>query len=281
MKNTEIIRIPRPMGITQLMAEYSVSKDAAILDKVQTYLIQQWLISNGKLCGRHLSILELSNFLKCPAERIRTHMRDQLLETRIWDKSKQEEILNSIMGQQLTWALEDRMEVEAQLSLLKDSQKGQYTPFISSEVAKAIDLKLKTTGSLQNIIRNMGGGSVNIFQQFNQQNINQQETITIDQAIQIIQDENSKVLENKDKELKYIENTYDVEEFPEVVATKQIGVNTDKEGLNLNSAELKQITDNYKETALEADNLHHELRREIELQIDTEAEDPELDIYPG
>ena len=43
----------------------------------------------------------------------------------------------------------------------------------------------------------------------------------------------------------------------------------------------KYIVDNYKETTNMFDKEHHEMRREIELQIDKDSEDPELEIlYP-
>jgi len=43
--------------------------------------------------------------------------------------------------------------------------------------------------------------------------------------------------------------------------------------------ELNAITDSYKETLVESPKLHHEMRREIEENIDPESEDPELDQY--
>ena len=68
------IRFPRPLGITQLMVEYHGNSDISLLDKVKTYIIQQWLISNGTICGKSYSILELSSFIGCDSELIRTHM---------------------------------------------------------------------------------------------------------------------------------------------------------------------------------------------------------------
>jgi hypothetical protein len=275
------IRIPRPLGITQLMSEYHNTHDNSLLDKIQSFIIQQWIISSGSICGIDYDIMELSNFLKCNPDRIRLHMKEQMLSTKLWDREQQSEMLESIMGQQLSWILEDRMEVEGQLKLLKKSQNGTYKPFISSEVSKVIGLKLNTSQTLQSVIKSLnGGGSINIFNQFNQQNNNESVGITLQEALDIVQDENRKVLEQK-KEVKYIEESYPIEQLPEVIATKQSNIDTSKEGLSLNRTELNSIVDNYKETTNMFDKEHHEMRREIELQIDKDSEDPELEIlYP-
>lgn len=206
-------------------------------------------------------------------------MRDRLLSSRIWDKDKQEELLNALLGEQLAWALEDRMEISHQLQILRDSQGGKYTPFISSEVNKTLKLKLESSTSLQSIIRNLtGGNTTNIFNQFNQQNnLNAENTISIEEARTIVL-ESQKVL-TKTEEAKLLEDKYDINSLPEVVATKQEGVDTSKEGLNLNKKELNQITDNYKAAMELSSKEHHELRREIEMRIDTDSYDPEMDRY--
>ena len=192
---------------------------------------------------------------------------------------KQEELLNALLGEQLAWALEDRMEISHQLQILRDSQGGKYTPFISSEVNKTLKLKLESSTSLQSIIRNLtGGNTTNIFNQFNQQNnLNTENTISIEEARTIVL-ESQKVL-TKTEEAKLLEDKYDINSLPEVVATKQEGVDTSKEGLNLNKKELNQITDNYKAAMELSSKEHHELRREIEMRIDTDSYDPEMDRY--
>ena len=97
--------------------------------------------------------------------------------------------------------------------------------------------------------------------------------------------ENREILESARSalsDLQYIESHYDVEQFPEVVATKQQGIDTSKEGIQLNSRELAMVTDNYKQLARGDDNdedSHHNIRRERSYGIDEQGEDPELDIY--
>lgn len=278
-KENKIIRFPRPLGTTSMVLEYNKSKNPEDLIKVQNYLINQWLMGNGVLCGITYDINSFSNRLGIDIEYVRVFMRDRLLASRIWDKEKQEELLNALLGEQLAWALEDRMEISHQLQILRDSQGGKYTPFISSEVNKTLKLKLESSTSLQSIIRNLtGGNTTNIFNQFNQQNnLQQDNTISIDDARMIVL-ESQKVL-SKTEEAKLLEDKYDISGLPEVVATKQEGVDTSKEGLNLNKKELNQITDNYKAAMEVSSKEHHELRREIEMRIDPDEEDPELNMY--
>lgn len=278
-KEDKITRFPRPMGTTAMALEYQKTHEEEALIKVQNYLINQWLMGNGVLCGVTYDINSFSNGLGIDIEYVRVFMRDRLLSSRIWDKDKQEELLNALLGEQLAWALEDRMEISHQLQILRDSQGGKYTPFISSEVNKTLKLKLESSTSLQSIIRNLtGGNTTNIFNQFNQQNnLNAENTISIEEARTIVL-ESQKVL-TKTEEAKLLEDKYDINSLPEVVATKQEGVDTSKEGLNLNKKELNQITDNYKAAMEISSKEHHELRREIEMRIDTDSYDPEMDRY--
>ena len=278
-KEDKITRFPRPMGTTAMALEYQKTHEEEALIKVQNYLINQWLMGNGVLGGVTYDINSFSNRLGIDIEYVRVFMRDRLLSSRIWDKDKQEELLNALLGEQLAWALEDRMEISHQLQILRDSQGGKYTPFISSEVNKTLKLKLESSTSLQSIIRNLtGGNTTNIFNQFNQQNnLNAENTISIEEARTIVL-ESQKVL-TKTEEAKLLEDKYDINSLPEVVATKQEGVDTSKEGLNLNKKELNQITDNYKAAMEISSKEHHELRREIEMRIDTDSYDPEMDRY--
>ena len=286
------MRLPRPFGTTQAMVNYHHTKDESLREKVISFMIQQWILSNGLICGRPFTMLQLADFLKCDPERVRIQIRDQFINTKIWDKDKQEDLINSLVGQQVMWALEDRMEVDQQLFLLKRSQKGTYTPFVTSEVNKVLGLKLNSSQGLSSIIRSLsGGGSINIFNNNNQQQINQ--GISMNEALDIIQRENAKIVEatiieeEKEKslygqELKYIEAVHkeDLQNMPEVVATEQRNVDTSKEVLVLSQSELNHIADNYKGALNAFDKEHHDIRREIELGIDPDDEDPEIDSLP-
>lgn len=278
-KENKMVRFPRPMGTTAMALEYQKNPNDELLIKIHNYIINQWLMGNGVLCGITYDINTFSYRMGIDINYIRVFMRDRLLSSRIWDKEKAEDLLQALMGEQLAWALEDRMEIAHQVNILRESQGGQYVPFISAELGKALKLKLESSTSLQSIVRNLTGGSTtNIFAQFNQQNnVTQQNAITVEEARQIVL-ESQRVLD-KPEEAKLLEDRYDIKSLPEVVATKQEGVDTSKEGLNLNKAELMQITDDYKGAMSSFSKEHHELRREIKMRIDPDEEDPELYQY--
>lgn len=278
-KRNKIVRFPRPMGVTAMALEYQKNPNDTLLVNIHNYLINQWLMGNGVLCGITYDINTFSYRMGIDINYIRIFMRDRLLSSRIWDKEKSEDLLQALMGEQLAWVLEDRMEIAHQVNVLRESQGGKYMPFISAELGKALKLKLESSTSLQSIVRNIiGGSTTNIFAQFNQNNVNQpQNTISIDEARQIVL-ESQKILD-KTQEAKLLEERYDISSLPEVVATKQEGVDTSKEGLNLNKAELAQITDDYKGAMELFPDEHHEIRREIEMRIDPDEEDPELYQY--
>lgn len=274
-------RLPRPLGMTQALHEYHKTSDPELLDKIQSFFIQYWVMNNGIICGKQLNLFELSQFLMCDQERIRLHMRDQVLSTKLFDKDRQEEIINSLIGQQIVWAMEDRMAIDGQVRILQASQGNKYTPFVTSEVNRALGMKIQTTGTLTNILKSLqGGGSINIF---NQNNVNnQQNNLTLEEAVAIVCEENAKTLD-KPKELKYIEERYDVdnpEVFPSIVANQMDTSDRENGILQLDTRHLDQVTDNYKGVLEEFENEHHDIRREIELQIDPNSDDPEMTIYP-
>ena len=269
------------MGTTAMAAEYQKSQNLEDLQKVYNYIINHWLMGNGMLCGIMYDINTFSTKTGIDINYIRVFMRDRLLQSKLWDKERQEEMLQALLGEQVAWALEDRMEISHQVNILRESQGGHYTPFISAELNKALKMKLDSSTSLQSIIRTfMGGGTTNIFNQFGdtQNNqLNQNQGISIEEARKIIL-ESQKIMD-KPQEAKLLADHYDLSSLPEVVATKQEGIDTTKEGLTLNTAEMRQITDDYKGAMSSFSKEHHELRREIEMRIDPDEEDPELYQY--
>ena len=279
MKEQKIVpRFPRGLGITQLALQANAGDDEA-LENLTKFVIHTWIVNNGKLWSRVYSVNELADFLKCEPAVIQMQMKQTFLDNGLFDRNKMDKIADSLMGACIGWALEDRMEISQQLQILRDSQGGRYAPFITAEVNKAIGLKQQSTTSLQSLVRAVsGGGTVNIFNQQNNQFNNAAESepvVTRDMAMEMIQKE----LADKGgiKELEYVENQYDFKELPVVVAIKQEGNRGDKEGLTLKKAELDSVTGDYHGALKAFEEDHHQIRREIEEGIDYEEIDPELE----
>lgn len=277
-----VIRLPRPYGATTLAVAASKAENPSGKEAFVQFMIQQWLLGNGDICGRTYDIQTLAQSLHITTDVIRVRMRDQVMNSRIWDKDQQTEILYGVMGQMLSWSMEDRMRVNNQIGLLTRSQGGQYKPFVSAELNKALKLGVETSNSLQNMFQKImgGGGTTNIFT-FNQQNNDNSVNtyVTRDQVLEILSTSDKQL--PKEEQAKLLESKYDLASLPEVVATKQEGIDTSKEGLGgkINVQQMNQITDNLKAAMEVADNDHHEMRRQIEMGIDPDDEDPELDTY--
>lgn len=297
MKN---VRIPRPLGITHLLYEYHKLPDnqkESSLNKIRNLMLQSWFLNNGNICGRHLSLNQMASFLNVGVDYIHLYIRDQVIGNRIWDKDNQQKILEGLIGNQLTWAIEDRMNIMNQFEILKNSQNGKYTPFVSAEVNKTLKLLLESSTSMQSLFRTLSGGNGttnNFFTQINnQQGAVQDSGISYDEALEIIE-ETQKALPQSEKisPAQYIESKYDLSDLPAVCALEQEGVNTEKEGLNLNKTELAMVTDNYKgaievadaefkelDKEIEEKYDHHDTRRQLEIGEDMDADDPECYIY--
>lgn len=263
------------------MGEYNSSRNPALLENIQKFLISYWITNNMMFCGKPYSINKFAQAIHVEVAAIRNVMKDQLLNSRIWDPDTQREMIQGLMGEQVSWLMEDRMEVAQQVEVLRESQGSSYKPFISAELTKALKLKLDTSNNLSQLIRTLAGGnSTNL-----QINIDNSQTdqhtenyITLEDARTLIQQVNADQQMGKPKELALLETQYDLESLPQVLATKQT-VDTSKEGLNFNKAELTAVTDDYKGAMAISEEDHHQTRREIEMNIATDEEDPELEDY--
>ena len=275
-KNT--IRFPRPLGTTALAIQYQNDKSKETKEALYNYIIHNWILSNGKFGNIPMDINTLARTLGITIEYIQLYMRDHILTSKIWQPEIQQDLINGLLGQQLAWALEDRMEVMQQVDILKASQNGHYTPFISAELNKALKLRFETSASLQQVIRTFTGGSTtNIFNLNQQNNVQQNNYISREEAMEIIT-ENQNYLENKSDQAKYLEQKYDLKQLPSVIANEDVD-NNDGSSFNVNRQELDEITQDYKGAIETSSRARHEMRREIEMRIDPDAEDPEFDTY--
>lgn len=266
----EQLRFPRLAGLTPLMQEYHNTKDPDQLNHIISYVIQTWIISNGTLMGIHYNYIELANFLNIDPEEVRNQMKSQMLDSKIFSPESQPEIVNSLISQQITWILEDKLNIDHQVRVLQKSQGDSYKAYISSELNKALSLKNTISMNLTSLIKLLTQKDNSIVINNNQQN-NTIQNVTVEDVLGIVQEENSKMLSN-DSDIKYIENTYHTEDFPEVNAIKQQqsseyidSSNTDK--IPKLPVELMDSMD------------HHDTRREKEFNLDMEYPDPETIIY--
>ena len=271
-------RFPRPMGMTALAVEYQKQPTQDAFDNLNRYLINQWFMNNGNICGVPYDINSLIIIFGINRDMLDEYMRDNIIGSKIWTQDNGEDILQGLMSMQVAWAMEDRMDAAQQVSILRNAQGNKYVPFVSAELNKSLKLKQESSTSLQTLVRGLfGGSSTNIFNIQNNQQNTQVNTISIEEARELIAETQKNI--PKAEEAKLLEAKYDISSLPEVVAMNQSGVDTSKEGLNLNKIELNSITDDYKGAIEVSSQEHHELRREIEQNIDPDEIDPEILQY--
>lgn len=268
------------MGMTSMAIECSKNtlEPSPFISLFQAF-VQHWALNNGTVCGESYDVNSLVSHFGIPMEVVRDYMKQRVLSSKIWDKSQAEAMMQGLLSEQILWAIEDRNEVVNQANLLKASQGGKYTPFVSAELNKALKLRLDSTASLQKLIQGMsGGGTVNIFTQINNQEseVRDAEYVTLEEAQEMVI--SASINQEKGEEIKLLETKYDLESLPVVVATEQDGVDTSKEALTVRGTELSSITDNYKGADKAFQEDHHNMRREIENNIIPD-DDPEVAIY--
>lgn len=273
--------MPRPNGLTSLAREANIVNTEDAWNNVKRYMINLYLMSEGTINGQSMDIYAFARSIGVDVEDIRLRMRDNLLESKIWDPDKSKQIVEGMFGQMITWSMEDRMKINAQINVLMRAQGNQYKPFISAELNRALKMGLESSTSFQSVVSKFigSGNTTNIFNMLHQENEVTNNFVTTTDVLKIIEEKDNSLDNNE--QAKLLETRYDLHSLPEVVATKQSGVDLEKEGIvdKIDVRSLTNSTDNLKEAMKVADDDHHSMRREIQMKIADEAEDPELNIY--
>ena len=273
------IRIPRPYGLTTLTKQFQISRNPDVLKRTQTLMIQQWVSQGGFICGKPYSLAQLALFIGLPLQQVQLVLSEGFLSSPLWDRGISQEVASNLVGTAISWALEDRIDASGQVAILKNAQGTKYKPYVTAELTKAMQHKASVTASMVQVIKSftVAPSQVNIFNNQGDASV-QNNTITMEDALAIVQEE-MKALPVAEMAMKCLEGDVDFEELPEVVATRQGGDFSNKEGLSLTALVDKSTIDDYKGAIQAFEKDHHEIRREIEEAIDLEAEDPELEIY--
>ena len=269
MNNREQLRVPRPMGTTELGLNLFKQPTEENKQKLEEHLIRHYITNNFMYCNKHYNIEEVSLLLNIPSNKVLGHTINYGTNLQsMMDKLTNNEALRALQAIAIKSSLDDRGRALEQYSILKSSQGNGYKAFISSEVNKALKLVMDSGQNMALLTKSLSQGQgTNILIQNTQQNALQgpntgKEYVTIDKAIMLIKDSGQVPLglDAMKQERLYIENG--IEDTPEVNALKQEGVDTSKEALNLGS-----ITD------FRDEDYGHEDRRAYEEDVDLDADE--------
>lgn len=278
------MRIPRPMGITQMVSEIHKVEDTNEFSEKKnilvTYVINQWLLGNMSLCGIKYSSNELAIFLGVTTDVIQGFLVDKMVGSKLFDSNNTKSLLEGMMGVQVNWLMEDRMQISNQFDILARSQGDNYAAFISSEVNKALKLKVDNTNSLQSLIKTLMGGSGTTINVLNQNNLEQNTSIlSREEAFEIAanayRNTSDYALPVKEKFMLDIPP-----DLPIVNAIEQGIAGTNETIKSLTKEELLVLED-YKMHVHKKDKKDHQNRRQQMLLLDEEDIDPEFEEYDG
>jgi len=188
-------RIPRPQGTTYLSIQYQKTNQNEDKDRLYSHIINLYVINGFMVNGRAMSIPQLSKSLSLPTEKIMEEISN--LGTKMGSLVSTENINNTVqmlVTLSTTWAIQDRGKVQEQLELLLQSQGNTYKPFTTGEVSKTLKMLLESNKNIMEAYRTFftsSNNTTNILNLINPQQENEEEYLTTDTAIQLIQSNES------------------------------------------------------------------------------------------
>ena len=223
-------------------------------------------------CNKPMNIETFSIYTNIDANNIHTQMYNQSqIQYNLLTNEGQESIHGAIMTMLLGFGLSDRTNALRHASTLQAEMGNAYVPFLSSEVTKALGNVQNTTNNLTQIARTFFGNQGNTININNTNAQTNDNSLTVEKAIQLIDSKTPvpSLLEDQEgKEALFLE--HNLSDCPEVNATMQQDIDTSKEGLNFNKiTQLKMVDVN----AQEGNDLGHIDRRANEYTIDLESDE--------
>lgn len=267
------MRTPRPKGTTEISYIYNKDKTEDNKHKLITHVIRHYINTNFCYCNQSMNLEQFSQYIQVEPNIIHKEIMDigQIQYQMLNDKAK-EEIFGGLIFNCFFGALSDRSTALQHSNILLAAQGQTYKPFISSEVTKALKLNQDANAQVLNVltkfIGNQGPG-ISITNNINANSNNNNQVLTVEGALQLIQQntDNRPLLEDPEaKEALYIQ--YGIGSMPEVNANLQTGYDTSKEGLSFNKIADAQLIDDE-----EGKRSRHADRREKAYNIDTEADE--------
>ena len=253
-KSGQEVRIPRPWSLTQMMVLYNQLDDgperADLKAKMDNVVIMYWSMNNGDVFGIPMSVAELSRYAHIPMETINLSIQKRLTGTSILTEENTQEISRALLNLGIQSMIEDRNDINYQVNILRNAQGGEYKPFISAEVNKALKLKLDSTSQIANMLKSTTGNGGIVINNNNEPKYGDEVTINIDEVNQTI-NEQIAVLFNDDKKriemAKGLYETHGLAGMPNVNAIEQTDMDVEREGLDsaARAVELRLATDSY------------------------------------
>lgn len=264
MNNT---RIPRPIGTTEQGNLFNKTNDNTYYEKLYELTIHHYIRNNFSYCGIFMNIETFSRFINIEQTKIMGYIQSYGKAMAMVNK----EIIGGDLSRALTnfslnWVLEDRSAIQQQLTILTAEQQNSYKPFLTGEVNRTLKLSMESTMNAMQLLRSLGGG---IAPMLNGDNANdgtpQEDYITVDKAVRLFKENGFTPLSHNEAQREQLYLEYNIENLVEVNALMQTGIDTSREGLQLND-----VTKLDKQKVLKSDK--HTDRRAHEVGIDLDED---------
>lgn len=282
----ETVRIPRPWSLTQMMILYNQMDDSdertELKSKIDNTIIMYWLMNNGDVFGYPMSIAELSRYAHIPIANINTAIQQRVMGSNMITEQNIQDMSKALISMGVQSMIEDRNDINFQIDILRRAQGGEYKPFVSAEVNKALKLKLDSTSQIANIMKALTGNNGGIIIN-NNNTLEQGDTVTvnIDDVNQTINEQVAVLFNDDKKRIEMAKGLYEVHNLgsmPNVDAVEQTDMDVEREGLYSaqRAVTLKLSTDDYK-THTEEDKERKRKKRK-DKHTDRRANQVGLDI---
>lgn len=142
-------RQPRPMGSTFLSIEANKFNTEESKEKLLKHIILHYTTSGFMFNGVSCSIPELALLIHTPQNKI-LELINKTAENlnNLSDLNQIEETVKTIITLGSTWAMQDRGQIQQQLTTMLKAQNGKYKPFISGEVNRSLKLLLDSNKNI-------------------------------------------------------------------------------------------------------------------------------------
>lgn len=233
------IRVPRTTGLTELSRAHQRDPQSVTKEQLYNHILQRYIADGFRLFGIQVDINTLSTLFQMPLQRVIKYITkaNQHLAGLVNNEDIQD-TTRALLGSVITGALADRGRIMAQADMLDREQDGQYVPFLTSTYNSLLKTLLESHKPILDVAKLLTPQGPNIQIDNHNGDKNQENYLTVNEAaVMLDKAEPASLLEDPSQKAD-IQETHlpDIEGLPEVVATKQQGVDKMADGLRLQKA---------------------------------------------
>lgn len=150
----EPFRLPRPLGFTYTIIQYTKTQNKELIDILKKKTIQLYVNEDMKLNGKPITINQLAQYLNETPEFIMREMNREVERiANFFDGSEGKRLARVNWHQSLKKGLEIQALTSHQTAILMAQQGNNYVPFLTSEVNKSLANLINAQKPIHDLIR--------------------------------------------------------------------------------------------------------------------------------